>query len=104
MLIHILAKVAKAHLLAYQTPAAANQRYAISAGAYSFQLFCDIIRARFPELRATTPEGKSNQPLPDVYKLDASKARRELGIKFRPMEETVIDAVTILRELEKSLA
>lgn len=96
--------VAQAHLLAYQTPDAANQRYLIAAAAYSYQLFIDIIRARFPELAATTPKGNANKPLPDVYKLDTSKIKRDFGIKFLPMEKTVVDTVRSLRELERKLA
>jgi hypothetical protein len=63
-----------------------------------------MIRAKYPELAATTPEGNANQPLPDVYRLDTSKAKRELGLEYRSMEETLFDAVDSLRELEKSLA
>ena len=45
----------------------------------------------------------ANQPLPDVYKLDTLKAAKELGMTYRTMEETLVDTVTSLRELEKSL-
>lgn len=95
--------VAKAHVLAYQKTAAANQRYLIAAGAYTYQKFCDIIRAKFPELRETTPAGNANQPLPDTYKLDTSKAKRDLGLEFIPIEKTLVDTVNSLRQLEKSL-
>lgn len=67
-------------------------------------MFCDSIRARFPEFAATTPEGISNQALPAVYRLDTSKAKKELGVEFRPMEETIVYTVTSLKELEKSLS
>jgi nucleoside-diphosphate-sugar epimerase len=96
--------IATAHLLAYTTPAAANQRYMISNAPYSYQIFCDIIRKNFPDLAATTPEGDANKPLPPVYQLDTSKSITELGLKYRPIEETVVDAVNSLRELEKNLA
>jgi nucleoside-diphosphate-sugar epimerase len=95
---------AKAHLLAYTIPAAANQRYIITNGGYSYQLFCDVIRAKFPELADTTPEGDANKPLPPVYKLDSSKAEKDLGIKWRSMEECVVDTVNSLKELESKLA
>jgi len=95
--------VAKAHLFAYQSPAAANQQYLITAHGFSYQWFCDIIRARFPELAATTLEGNSNEPLPDVYRLDNSKAENQLRMEWRPMEETIVDTVNSLREFEKSL-
>ena len=97
------ALVAKAHLLAYATEAAANQRYLISASSYSYQMFADIIRQKFPELRATTPVGNAGEPLPDIYKLDTTKIRRELGLTFRSMEESVVDTVQSLQKLEKKL-
>jgi hypothetical protein len=95
-------KVAKAHLLAYKSAAAANKRYLTTFGTYSYQKFIDIIRAKFPELRNTTPEGNANKPLPDVYKLDTSAAEKDLGITWLPIEKTVVDTVNSLRELEKA--
>ncbi len=65
----------------------------------------NTIRERFPELKATTPEGNTvDPPIPEVYKLDTSKIQKELGIEFTPFEETVVDTVNSLRELEKKLA
>jgi len=93
--------LAKAHLLAYTKDVAANQRYLIAAATYGYQNFVDIIREHFPDLRDSTPEGAAKQPLPDVYTLDTSKVRKDLGIEFRSMEETVVDTVSRLRELEK---
>lgn len=95
--------VAKAHLLAYESPAAANQRFLVSASNYSFQQFVDVIRTNFPELRDKTPAGEPNKPLPDSYTTDTSKVQKVLGLKFHTMEETVIDAVKSLQELEKRL-
>ncbi|KAF2669529.1 putative cinnamoyl-CoA reductase [Microthyrium microscopicum] len=96
--------VAQAHLKAYESEEAANQRFIVCSGNYSYQKFVDIIRDKFPELRDSTPEGKANQPLPPVYTLDGSKAEKVLGIKYHTIEETVVDAVKSLKELEKSLA
>ena len=91
-------------MLAYTNEAAANQRYMVANSAYDYQIFIDMIRSKFPDLRATTVEGNAGEPLPPVYKLDTSKVQRELGLTFRPMEETVVDTVNSLRELEKQLA
>jgi nucleoside-diphosphate-sugar epimerase len=93
--------VAKAHLLAYTTAAAANQRYLIEAESFSYQLFVNIIREKFPELSGKTPAGSGDGGLAGAYKLDNSKSKRELGITYRPMEETIADTVQSLRELEK---
>lgn len=95
-----LQTVAHVHLLAFEDPAAANQRYLTASSAYSYQQICDIIRARFPELRDQTPVGESGAPLPDVYQVDTSKAASELGATFRPLEDTIVDMVKSLQELE----
>jgi len=95
--------VATAHVLAFEKPEAANQRYLISSSAYNYQMVCDIIREKFPELRELTPKGKTGEPLPDVYKLDTSKATNQLGIVFTPLEKTVEDTVNNLLELQKKL-
>jgi nucleoside-diphosphate-sugar epimerase len=96
--------VAQAHLLAYKTEAAANQRYLISNRSFSYQQIVDLIEEKFPELKIKLPTGETGQALPDVYQLDTSKAQKELGIKFRSFEETFVDTVDSLRALEKKLS
>lgn len=96
-------EVGQAHLKAYEAPEAAGQRYFCTAGLYSYQRICDIIRKDFPELRDTTPEGNVGEPITDVFQVDNSKIQRELGIKFRTLEETIHDTVANLLELEKKL-
>jgi nucleoside-diphosphate-sugar epimerase len=92
--------VADAHVLAYESSSAANQRFLTASSAYTYQQICDIIRAEFPELRESTPEGEPGAPIPPVYSVDTSKATRELGAKFRPLMETIVDMVKSLRALE----
>lgn len=94
--------MSKAHLLAYETPLE-NQRYLITNSAYSFQQIVDIIHAKFSELKDATPVGNPGEPLPEVYKLDTSKVQTELGLKFRTLEETIVDTVLSLQELMKQL-
>ncbi|XWW98438.1 hypothetical protein V2A60_006438 [Cordyceps javanica] len=85
--------VAEAHLNAFESPAAAGQRYLVASSAFSYQKFCDIVRAEFPKLRGSTPEGVVGEPLPPVYQLDTTKAKKELKMTFRPLEVTVKDTV-----------
>ncbi|EED23494.1 cinnamoyl-CoA reductase, putative [Talaromyces stipitatus ATCC 10500] len=85
--------VAAAHVLAFEKPEAAGQRYLLYTSPYSYQQFCDIIREKFPQLRETTPMGTPGAPIPPVYTLDTSKAVQQLGMKFRPLEETIVDTV-----------
>jgi hypothetical protein len=95
--------VANAHLLTYTTLAAANQRYMVAADSYSYQMFCDIIRANFPDLRTSTPKGEPGKLLPEVYRINNIKSVNDLGLEYRPMEQTVIDTVRSLKALEQML-
>lgn len=97
--------VARAHRLAYETPAAAGQRFFVASGNYSYQMVCDIIRKNFPALKNRTPEGKPGSGLgAEAYKIDNGKAKRELGLSFRSLEETITDTVRRLLALEEETA
>lgn len=93
--------VAEAHVLAYETPEAAGQRYFCVSGGYTYQRICDIIRKDFPEMRGLVPEGTPGAPYPDVYRVDNSKARRELGMTFRSLETCIHDQVAAFIQLQK---
>ncbi|KAJ6437348.1 LOW QUALITY PROTEIN: lea domain-containing protein [Purpureocillium lavendulum] len=83
--------LAEAHVLAFEKPEAAWQRYLIANASYSFQQVCDVIRDKFPQFRDVTPKGNTGAPLPPIYKLDTTKAVQQLGMKFRPLEDTVVN-------------
>jgi nucleoside-diphosphate-sugar epimerase len=93
--------VGEAHARAYETPEAAGQRYFCTAGGFTYQQICDIIRKDFPQKRSLVPEGTPNSPYPDVYKVDNSKIRKELGISFRDLQICIHDQVAEFIELEK---
>ena len=95
--------VATAHRLAYEKPEAANQRYFVTEGNYSYQMFCDILRNNLPEIRDKTPQGKEGSGLGmDVYKVNNQKSK-DLGVTYRSMEETVTETATSLLRLERHL-
>lgn len=93
--------VGEAHARAYEAPAAAGQRYVITASGYTYQQICDIIRKDFPEKRALVPEGTPRASYPDVYKVDNSKAKKELGMTFRDLHTSIHDQVAEFIQLEK---
>jgi len=95
--------VGEAHARAYETPEAAGQRYLTTGGNYTYQQVCDIIRQDFPSKRAMTPEGEVGAPLPNVYKVDNSKAKRELGMIFRDLRTSIHDMVEEFVAIEKRL-
>ncbi|TVY69037.1 Ketoreductase [Lachnellula suecica] len=92
----------EAHARAFESPEAAGQRYQASSSGYSYQQVCDIIRKDFPEKKDLVPEGTPNAPLPDVYKLDNSKIKTELGMVFKPLEPIIHDMVAQFIEIEKA--
>jgi nucleoside-diphosphate-sugar epimerase len=93
--------VAQAHLRAYEKAEAAGQRYFITSGNFTYQKVCDIIREKFPELKDRVPEGTPGEPAPPMFKVDTSKAQKELGLTFRPLEEVIADTVNDLLKLER---
>lgn len=95
--------VGEAHARAYETPEAAGQRYFVTGGNYTYRQICDIIRHDFPSKRLLTPEGEPGAPMPSFYKVDNSKARRELGMKFRDLRKCIDDMVAEFIQIEKRL-
>lgn len=98
----VVRDLVNAHLLAYESVTASNQRYLVFATSFNYQKFVNIIGGNLPELRETTPEGDPNGSLPEVFNLDNTKSVKELGITYRSLEMTVIDSVRRLKEIENS--
>lgn len=97
--------VAKAHRLAYESEKAAGERYFTTAGGYTYQDICDILR-QIPEIKDKVPEGKpgsGKDVLEGVYKVDNSKAQK-LGISFIPLEKTIKDMAHQFLKIQKASA
>ena len=92
--------VGEAHARAYESAEAAGQRYFCTAGPYTYQQVCDIIRKDFPEKRHLVPEGIPGAPIPDVYKVDNGKIKKELGMTFRDLQTCIHDQVKEFIEIE----
>ncbi len=94
--------LALAHVSAVELPAAANKRFFITAGYFSNKEIVEIIRKRFPEYHNAlpTPETKGGDyPAGGVYKFDNSRAVKVLGLKFRTLEESIVDTVISLKKV-----
>ncbi|KAJ9109038.1 hypothetical protein QFC21_000364 [Naganishia friedmannii] len=77
-------------------------RYLICNGAYDNQHIVDLIRKEFPEIKDRTAEGKPGEYLDDkVFRLDASKSKKDLGIKYHSFDDCFRDTVKELLEIEK---
>ncbi|KAI0898953.1 flavonol reductase [Annulohypoxylon nitens] len=96
--------LAKVQVEAMIVPGAGNQRFVVSARQFSLQDVCDILRSHFPELKKRTPLGKpgtSSLP-PGAYSVNNAKVRRVLGVEFRGLEETVLDAARSMLNIERN--
>uniref|UniRef100_A0A7S2XDM2 NAD-dependent epimerase/dehydratase domain-containing protein n=1 Tax=Lotharella oceanica TaxID=641309 RepID=A0A7S2XDM2_9EUKA len=85
--------VAEAHVRALETPAASGKRFLVSSiEGYSQLEFADILRSS-NELKGYHPGLPTHLSSPVAYRPRYNRARAEkiLGIRFRPIEESVLD-------------
>lgn len=92
--------VGEVHARAYESAEAVGQRFVTAGGGYTYAEVCEIIRKDFPQLKDKTPDPKTAQ-IPDFHTISNEKAKRELGMKFRSLEETIHDQVVEFLNLEK---
>ncbi|KAL7265894.1 methylglyoxal reductase (NADPH-dependent) gre2, partial [Rhizina undulata] len=80
----------------------AEDRYLCAGGSFTNREVCDIIRRNFPELVAAgrVPRDGGEEEV-EHYEYDSGKIKRELGVKFRGLEECVVDVVKDLLKLEE---
>eukprot|EP00898_Chlorokybus_atmophyticus_P006413 jgi/Chlat1/6773/Chrsp50S06463 len=90
-------EVATAHALAVESPKASG-RYLMAAEPTTYVGLCDLLRKLFPDRKVPTSfdYGESGTPA-QPQKFDNRKAR-ELGVEFRPIEQTLKDTVSSLIE------
>ena len=93
--------VAFAHFAAYEHPDAGNQRFLLSAGKFSYQMICDVMKT-LPDLKEKVPRGlPGSLAVAEGFQLDGGKAERILGVRYRRLEDTVVDTVESLMDLER---
>ncbi|KAE8382328.1 hypothetical protein BDV26DRAFT_299714 [Aspergillus bertholletiae] len=93
--------VAEAHLKAFEVPGAGGQRFLVAQGNFNSQQIADILRDRVAEVRDRVPLGKPRSGLGDIFGCDASKSEKVLGLRYRPLEEAVVDAARSFLKLEQ---
>lgn len=89
--------LALAHVLAIEKPEAANQRFFMAAQIASEKELREIMEKNFPEIRGNLKD-EVTTAVP-AYGIDNSKSINVLGIKYRPLEETIVDTVKSLKAL-----
>ncbi|ORY78034.1 hypothetical protein BCR35DRAFT_267003 [Leucosporidium creatinivorum] len=97
--------IAELHVRAATTEAAKGQRYLCVAHHYTYRQMGEAIRSD-PALtdaqRARIPSRPVEKDRPH-FATDSSKVERDLGIKWRPFEETVRDTARELFRIEAEL-
>jgi nucleoside-diphosphate-sugar epimerase len=88
--------VALAHVRAMEVPDAGGQRFFVTAGHYSNKDIADIIREAYPELVSKLPADATSDMPADIFQVDNSKTTELLGLKYRPLKQSVADTVKSL--------
>ncbi|KAK7973741.1 hypothetical protein PG989_015589 [Apiospora arundinis] len=101
---HLLVDVrdlALGHALAAERPEAAGRRFVMVGDRFSNKEIAEIMAAEFPERRSRLPTGKAlepgDHPSQGCYGSDNTESKRVLGMAYRPLRESVVDAVTSLQ-------
>lgn len=88
-------EVAEAHVQAVEKNA--EGRFLVAAGSFSYESVAAFASKRFGDKvqvpKASAPEAEWIDKNPKLHKIDASRAQKELGIKFRSFEETYGDMI-----------
>jgi nucleoside-diphosphate-sugar epimerase len=95
--------VALAHVLAMEVPEAGGKRFFTTAGHFSNNEIRDIIRKNFPEYAENLPgddQTAGGYPESGVFKVDNSRTIEILGLKYRSLEESVVETVRSLKSIK----
>ncbi|KAF4621469.1 hypothetical protein D9613_001222 [Agrocybe pediades] len=87
--------VAKAHVDSLKTEAAGGQRLIISSGATTWQNTRNLLKELYPKLYAAgaLPIGYPQLPEVILWRYDAAKSERILGIKYKTIKEIAKDTM-----------
>jgi len=100
--------VALAHVRAMTKPEAAGKRFYVVGGFFSNHKICGIIRRHFSlELYYNLPpleDELGNDDFPVLYwGFDNSRSMEVLNIKYRGLEDSVVDTVKSILELQRDI-
>lgn len=95
--------VALCHVKAIEVEAAANKRFFVTAGYFSNKEVANIIRKNFPEFKDNLPSESTpggDYPKDGVFKIDNSRVVDTFGLKFRTLEESIVDTVKSIKDID----
>ena len=84
------------HVAAVERSEANGRRFIAAAGRYSNSELASIIKERLPELSSALPEDIERESDNAGYTIDNSSASDVLRIKFRGLDDAVVDTVKSL--------
>lgn len=93
--------VALAHVRALDVAGASSRRFITVAGYASNQQVVSIIAEKYPELRSRLPENFGKTQKGKIPRVDTEPAEKVLGIKFTPLEDSVLDTIGALLPLAR---
>jgi len=87
--------LAEAHVKGVELEQAGGKRFFTTAGFFSNRQLVEIIRKNFPQYKDTLPnENAKGGDLPQpIYKIDNSRSKEVLSLKYIPLEKSVVDTV-----------
>nr|CAB3504105.1 unnamed protein product [Digitaria exilis] len=89
--------VASAHVLAYETPSAAGQRYLCAGVVLHRAQLVAMLRDLFPEYPVTAKCEDDSKPRERPYKF-SNKRLKDLGLEFTPLEKSLYEAVICMQK------
>jgi nucleoside-diphosphate-sugar epimerase len=90
-----------AHVKAYEH--IDGGRFFVTGGNFTYQQVVETIRKVPGVDKNRVAEDDHQLEWPETYKVDNSKARKELGIEFRSLEESIRDTALQMLQLENKL-
>ncbi|KAI0117833.1 hypothetical protein GGR51DRAFT_500263 [Nemania sp. FL0031] len=97
--------LALGHALAVEKPEAGGKRFFMVGGKFSNKEITEIIAENFPYLRDNLPSGDAlkpgDYPAIGTYGFDNSRSKQVLGMTYRSLRESIVDAVKSLERFHR---
>ena len=93
--------VGEAHVKAYEKTQ--GSRYLITTGNFQYPDVCEIIKKVLPAYASKVPDPSSTKKV-ETFKVNNEHARKDLGMHFTPLDQTITDTAKSLARLQEAKA